>query len=61
VLVALAACTADDAPPPTDCPTTGRYLALTPGATWQYRVTDANGVIEKAGLNEIRRRPGVLW
>lgn len=47
VLVALAACAADDAPPPPDCPTTGRYLELVPGASWRYRVTDANGVIEK--------------
>lgn len=47
VLVALAACTADDAPPPPDCPTTGRYLELVPGVSWRYRVTDANGVIEK--------------
>ena len=47
VLLALAACAADDAPPPPDCSTTGRYLELVPGATWQYRVTDANGVTEK--------------
>lgn len=47
VLVALAACSADDAQPPPECPTTGRYLELVPGATWRYLVTDANGVIEK--------------
>jgi hypothetical protein len=28
--------------PPDDCPTTGRYMALTEGASWRYMVIDAN-------------------
>ena len=42
----LVACAADDAPP-VDCPSEGRYLELTPGASWTYRVTDVDGVTEK--------------
>jgi hypothetical protein len=39
----------DTPPPPTDleCPTEGRYMALTEGATWTYRVDDGEAVTEK--------------
>jgi hypothetical protein len=39
----------DDTPPPTDleCPTEGRFMELTPGATWTYRVDDGEEITEK--------------
>ena len=48
VATALGAC-GDDAPelPASDCAETGRYLELRPGASWTYRVTDVDGVVEQ--------------
>jgi hypothetical protein len=37
LLLALTACT-ETPPPDLDCPTEGRYMELSPGASWSYRV-----------------------
>ncbi len=45
-----AACSADPPPDPGECPTTGRYFALSPGASWTYEVDDGSEVVEKTQI-----------